>query len=275
MVTLRQIDSLYIPELNFYRSMKYSPEQNIDGIFIGEGEKVVLQILKSPHMVLSGLMIEKYYFRLKNLLESRSEHIEIFLATKEILKDITGYKYYQGVLLMGKLEHRFSLQEAWGKTKSPRFFFALDELANPENVGGIIRSAAAFGVQAVIVGSRCCSPWLRRSIRSSVGNVFNVIVVDNVDICNTFDWLRSKGMEIAAAHPHSLSYVLGEYSWSGKDLCLVVGNEGQGLSEEVLRHCSHSIRIPMSNEVDSLNVASSSAVFLYDIWRQRQKYNLR
>lgn len=67
MVTLRQIDSLDIPELNFYRSMKYSPEQNIDGIFIGEGEKVVLQILKSPHMVLSGLMIEKYYFRLAML----------------------------------------------------------------------------------------------------------------------------------------------------------------------------------------------------------------
>lgn len=269
MVRVREIESLEMPELEPYRVMKRSYDQHLQGIFIAEGEKVVTQLLRSQYRILSSMMPEKYYERLRPLLESRPEDFDLFLASKELLKTLTGYKYYQGVLAVGQIPEKLTLEKAWEMSDSPRFFMAMDELANPENVGVIIRNAAAFGVQTVIFGSYCCSPWLRRSVRSSVGNIFNVNIVDGVDICEAFTWLRSKGMDVVAAHPHAESHVLGNYQWTKGDLCITVGNEGQGIPERVLDSCTHTVRIPMSNKTDSLNVACASAAFLYDAWRVR------
>lgn len=269
MTRLRTVTSLLLPELEPYRTMKRSYDQHLQGIFIAEGEKVVSQLLQSPYRILSALMPEKYYRRLRPLCDARPEDFDIFLADKELLKELTGYKYYQGVLAVGQIPARLSLQDAWESSPSPRFFMAVDELANAENLGVMIRNAAAFGVQTVIVGSLCCNPWLRRSIRSSVGNIFSINIVEGADIRKTFSWLRSRSMQVIAAHPHAESHTLGSYDWTRGDLCLTFGNEGQGIPPTVLDACSASVSIPMSNRADSINVACASAAFLYDAWRVR------
>ena len=258
-----------LPELEPYRVMKRSYDQHEKGLFIAEGEKVVAQLLGSSYRLINAMMPMKYFERLKPLLEARSEDFDIFIADKELLKELTGYKYYQGVLAVGRIPHRMTLEEAYEMSSAPRFFMAIDELANPENVGGIIRTAAAFGVQTILVGSYCCSPWLRRSIRSSVGNIFNLNVVDELPIKGAFRWLRERGMEVIAAHPHAENKVLGAYPWTRGDLCITVGNEGQGIPADVLAECSDCVAIPMSNRVDSLNVACAAATFVYDAWRVR------
>ncbi|MDI9401560.1 MAG: TrmH family RNA methyltransferase [Limisphaerales bacterium] len=271
MTRLRPVTSLLMPELEPYRMMKRSYDQHLQGIFIAEGEKVVSQLLRSRYRVLSALMPEKYYQRLQPLCDARREDFDIFLADKTLLKELTGYKYYQGVLAVGQIPARLSLQEAWERSPSPRFFMAVDELANPENLGTMIRNAAAFGVQTVIVGSLCCNPWLRRSVRSSVGNIFSINIVEGVEIRKAFAWLRSRSMQVIAAHPHAESHTLGSYQWPQGDLCLTFGSEGQGIPQAVLDTCSASVSIPMSNQADSINVACASATFLYDAWRLRQK----
>lgn len=270
MIRLREIESLDMPELEPYRVMKRSYDQHLQGIFIAEGEKVVTSLLKSKYHILNAMMPQKYFDRLQPLLVARPENFDVFLADKKILKELTGYKYYQGVLAVGQIPHKMTLEEAWTTSTSPRFFMAIDELANPENVGVIIRNAAAFGVQTIVVGSYCSSPWLRRSIRSSVGNIFNINIVDEIPIKDAFAWLRARGMEIVAAHPHAKSE-LGVYSWTKGDLCVTVGSEGQGIPENVLATCTTAVSIPMSNHTDSLNVACASATFLYDAWRNRRR----
>jgi tRNA G18 (ribose-2'-O)-methylase SpoU len=283
---IQKVCSLDLPELAPYRTMRRSVEHEAQGIFIAEGEKVTRRLLESRFTVVSVVLPEKWLEDFRPLLEARSEDFTVYLAEKELLESITGFSLFQGVLAVGKIPQIGSLDEILAKNQKPQLLVAVDELANAENLGALMRNCAAFGVQTLLVGETCSSPYLRRSVRNSMGTVFQLPIWEvkmaneavrlrrddppKFSLAQTLRELRARGIRCIAAHPHPSGKVLSQADFSG-DCCLVFGSEGNGISQSVLEACDECVAIPMANSVDSLNVGAAAAVFLYEANRQRNK----
>jgi tRNA G18 (ribose-2'-O)-methylase SpoU len=150
---------------------------------------------------------------------------------------------------------------------------AVDGLSSAENVGTLVRNCAAFNVQALITGETCASPFLRRAVRSSMGTIFELPIFESTALERTLCELRSRGIRCVAAHPHAQRRTLTEANFRC-DCCLIFGSEGFGISPGVLKACDELVAVPMPPKVDSLNVGSAAAVFLYEVNRQRGFINL-
>ncbi len=292
MFSVHRIASLDLPELAPYRTLKRSAEHEALGIFVAEGDKVVRRLLASSFGVSSVLLLEKRRAEFEPLLRARTEpDIPVYVATdKAILEELIGFELFQGVLAIGKIPAPPTLETVFAASAPPRFFVALDELCNAENIGALVRNCAAFGVQALLVGETSSSPFLRRSVRNSMGAIFQLPVVElnqqrskladptqprrrdepKVTLVETLQELRAHGVRCVAAHPHTSGRTLSQADFSG-DCCVVFGSEGHGISEAVLAACDEAVAIPRANDVDSLNVGAAAAAFLYEVNRQRGK----
>ena len=169
---------------------------------------------------------------------------------------------------MGRIPPLPSLDELLARSATPRLLVALDGLSNTENLGVVVRNAAAFGAHGIITGPTCSSPWLRRAVRNSMGAIFHLPAVEVPQLADALGQLRRRGIHCVAAHPHTDRRQLSHARLTG-DCCLVFGSEGHGISPAVLAECDEAVAIPMAKEIDSLNVASASAAFLYEAARQR------
>jgi tRNA G18 (ribose-2'-O)-methylase SpoU len=286
MLRIEKITSLDLPELAPYRTMRRSAEHEALGIFIAEGEKVTRRLLESRFTVVSVVMPEKHLENFQPLLEARPETVTVYVAEKPLLETLVGYSLFQGVLSVGKIPPSAPLDETLKNSAKPQLFAAIDGLSNAENLGAVVRNCVAFGVQALLVGETCSSPYLRRSVRNSMGSIFQLPVWEvkmanaavqlrrddplQFSLAQTLRDLRARGIRCIAAHPHTQKKVLSQADFSG-DCCVVFGSEGHGISPEVLAACDEFVAIPMANEVDSLNVGAAAAVFLYEANRQRNK----
>jgi len=183
---------------------------------------------------------------------------------------MVGFEIYQGVLAIGKIPPPLSLEKILTASAHPRFFVAMDELANAENVGALMRNCVAFGASALIAGETCSSLFLRRTVRNSMGSIFKLPVLKSPNLVQTLGELRAHGIKCIAAHPRQDGKTLSHANFTG-DCCVVFGSEGHGISEKVLAACDEAVAIPMLNEVDSLNVSAAAAVFFYEVNRQRGK----
>ena len=292
MFSAHRIASLALPELAPYRTLKRSAEHEAQGIFVAEGDKVVRRLLESGFGVSSVLLLETRLAEFEPLLHARPEpDIPVYVATqKSILEELIGFELFQGVLAIGKIPATPTLKTVFAASPPPRFFVALDELSNAENIGALVRNCAAFGVQALLVGETSSSPFLRRAVRNSMGAIFQLPVVElnrqrskladpakprrrdepTVTLAMTLQELRAQGMRCVAAHPHTSGKTLSQADFAG-DCCIVFGSEGHGISEAVLAACDEAVAIPMANGVDSLNVGAAAAAFFYEVNRQRGK----
>jgi tRNA G18 (ribose-2'-O)-methylase SpoU len=275
MLHVRRVENaagLDAPELAPYRTMRWQNEQRQQGIFVAEGEKVVRRLLDSDYEIVSLLLPEKWFHQYSDLLAKRPEpNIQVFTAEKEILEKLTGFSFYQGVLAVARVPKAITLEEILQRTsrqKNPRLFVALDEVSNAPNLGGLIRTCAAFNVDALIAGETCCSAWLRRSVRSSMGTIFKLPIVESVRLLESIQKLKRAGVRIIAAHAHANERRVSQADFTG-DCVIILGSEGHGISKEVLELCDEQVIIPMQNEVDSLNVGTAGAIFLYEAGRQR------
>jgi tRNA G18 (ribose-2'-O)-methylase SpoU len=152
----------------------------------------------------------------------------------------------------------------------PRLLLAFDGMSNSENMGVVIRNAVGFGVDALLLSEACAPPYLRRSVRNSMGAVFKSHYLQTSDLPGTLRELRCAGIRVIAAHPHTETNTLANADLR-TDCCLVFGSEGHGISDSVLDACDVAVAIPMHSGTDSLNVASATAVFLFEAQRQRAK----
>ena len=139
-----------------------------------------------------------------------------------------------------------------------------------ENLGVIVRNCAAFGVQALLIGETSSTPYMRRSVRNSMGTIFKLPIVETTSLVETLRQLRQRGIRCIAAHGQARSITLAQCDLVS-DCCIILGGEGHGVSEAVLKECDEVVSIPRANEVDSLNVSNAGAVFLYEANRQRRK----
>lgn len=268
MLRVHSIESFSDPRLQPYRTMRWQEEHRRQQIFVAEGEKVVRRLLESSLRVISVLLPEKWAATYGPILEQRLEEVDLFVAEKKILENLTGFSMYQGVLAVGQIPAAVSLQTLLNTAPKPALFAAVEGVSSAENLGGLVRNCSAFGVQGILIGETTCSPYLRRAVRASMGTLFQLPVVECASLPLALQQLRAAGVSTFAAHPHTGESVF-DADFSGS-LCLVLGSEGTGLSEETLRACDHACAIPMAPGVDSLNVGAAGAVFLYEIVRQRK-----
>ena len=268
MLHVQSITSLDLPELAPYRTMRRQWDHREQGIFVAEGEKVVRRLLESELGLLSLLLPSKWLRDYEPLLQKRSETIHAFVADKQELEKLTGFSMYQGVMAVGKVPAAIPLEELIRRSLRPFLWAAVDGLSNAENLGALVRNCVAFGVQVLLVGETCGSPYLRRAVRNSMGTIFKLPIVETASLAATIQTLRPTGMRFLGAHPHSDRHILSKADLSG-DCCLVFGSEGEGISPSVLEVCDDSAAVPMQSGVDSLNVGSAAAVFLYEANRQR------
>jgi tRNA G18 (ribose-2'-O)-methylase SpoU len=268
MYELRGITSLDDPALAPYRTLRKQVDHHARRIFVAEGEKVVRRLLESPWEVVSVVLPPGWVPYYEPLLRARPEALVVYVVEKPLLEQLTGYSYYQGVMAVGRVPAPPSLAGVLAGSRAPQLLVAVDGLTNAENVGAIVRTAAALGATALLTGPTTSSPFLRRAVRSSMGAVFQLPVIEAADLPGTLRELGALGIRCVAAHPREGSKSLPAVDLRGP-VCLVFGAEGEGLSGAVLAACGEAAAIPMANGVDSLNVGGAAAAFLYEAARQR------
>ena len=279
MIRIQKISSFDAPELRPYATMRRPSEHEVQGIFVAEGVKVVKRLLESHFTVMSAVFSEDWLAEFGPLIEARPEDVMVYLADKKWLETLTGFAMFQGVLAVGKIPARNSLEEILMTSPAPLLLAAVDGIANSENIGALVRNCGAFGVHGLVVGETSSSPFLRRAVRNSMGAIFQLPVVEigkdaspqgkaGKTLAQTLARLREQGVRCIAAHPRGQKR-LPEADFT-QDCCIVFGSEGEGISQAVLDSCDEAVAIPMPEKIDSLNVGAAAAVFLYEASRQRQ-----
>ena len=263
------VGSVEHPHLETYRTLKRPLEHQKEGIFVAEGEKVVRRLLSSPVRSISILLTEEWFSQYRTLLETRKETISVYIARKELMEAIVGFQLHKGIMAVAQVPERATLEGVAAEAERPLFFAAADAIMNSENLGVIVRNCASFGASALLIGETSCDPYLRRSVRNSMGNIFSLPIIYLTDIASDLRRIRSEyNVTIIAAHPRPTNIQIDSVDFSG-NCCVVLGGEGHGISERVLAACDVEATIPMMTGVDSLNVASASAVIMYEVRRQR------
>jgi tRNA G18 (ribose-2'-O)-methylase SpoU len=270
-MTLHNISSLELPELQPYRTLRRPQEHLAQGIVVAEGAKVVRRFLDSNWSVVSLLLTREWFDDIVALVPAaRLEGVNVYIGEKQLLETIVGFPLHQGIMAVGKVPVERSVHETVASLPSPHFLVALDGLVHAENVGTIVRNCAGFGVDGVVVGTTSASPYLRRAVRNSMGGIFKLPCVHVDELAHSLASLRQEcNTRIIVADAHA-DTAIHESDFSG-NICIVLGNEDEGVSSAVEALADVHVRIPMENNTDSLNVASASAVMLYEARKNRDR----
>lgn len=263
-----EINDFLAPELDIYARLSEAQLLNREfpekGLFIAESPKVIHRALDAGYEPVSCLMEKKHIEGEGKEILDRMHDVPVYCAEFDVLTQLTGFKLTRGMLCAMK---RKPLLEVSELCRNKNRIVILDNVMNPTNVGAIIRSAAALGMDAVLLTPGCSDPLYRRSARVSMGTVFQI------------DWtfLPENGLETVKAMGYkTVAMALKERSVSiddprlaaEKQLAILMGTEGDGLSEETIAECDYTVKIPMYHGVDSLNVAAASAVAFYQLGRK-------
>lgn len=259
------------PRLAPYNSLKGKKLER-DGIFIAEGEKVVRSMLEGGCKIASCLTARGAVPRYKNLLGIMARKgAAVYVAPDKLIEDIIGFRFHKGIMAVGHCPEKVKAADALKKTARPLLCVALEAVNDPQNVGLIARNAAAFGAGALIVDNATYDPYYRKAIRVSMGTIFRLPVCYEDDLGAALVRLKKKyNMRIIAATPGRGAGDIADCELSG-NICFVFGNEDKGVSRRILDIADAKVRIPISKNVDSLNVAGASAVCLYEASRNRGK----
>lgn len=267
--SITKVESLTHTGLEQYRTLRRGSGHRKNGLFVVEGNKVVQRFLESQCEVYSMLITDSWLETCRDTLVRRPEPVSVFTATEKMIASIVGFRYHQGIMAIGKVPPGESLENICLKQPFPRLLVAFDALTSAENCGTIIRNCAACGVTAVISGESSTDPWLRRSVRNSMGAIFTLPVLYSRDLAVTLAHLRERfGFSLVAAHPRPGSALLHTVDLSG-DCCIIFGHEDLGVSDKVVAQCTVEMKIPMDDRVKSFNVACASAIILYETYRQQ------
>ncbi len=269
--TVRTVSSLHDEGLDLYRTMRRPVLHRRQGLFVAEGEKVSGRLLESDLTVMSVLMTPDHLQRRQELLENRREPITVLVAEKPLLEEIVGFECHQGIMAVGRVPEPVALETIAVAGHSPRLLVATDHLTSAENTGVLVRNCAAFGASGIITGETSADPWLRRSVRNSMGTIFKLTTLYAGNLAESLRILRaSYGFRILGAHPHDGGRSVYDTDFSG-NRCIVFGNEGEGISPAILDACDETVAIPMAKGIDSLNVACASAAILSEWYRKKNE----
>ncbi len=248
---------------------KLEPEK---GIFIAESPTVIEVALNSGCEPIALLTDERLVNGAVRGIIERCPDMPVYVATRELLSGITGYELTRGALCAMK---RPKPRDAEALLRDAKTVAVLEEITDSTNIGALFRSAAALGVDAVLLTPTSCDPLCRRAVRVSMGTVFQVPFAT---ICRDGeDWrengvkkLQDLGFKTCAMALTDDSVSIDDEQLMREDkLAIVLGTEGDGLKKSTIANCDYTVKIPMSHGVDSLNVAAAGAVAFWQLSRRK------
>ena len=232
-----------------------------EGMYIAESSRVLRRALAAGHQPRSFFLAEKWVADLTDIFEQYPD-VPAYIGSAGLLEEITGFHLHRGAMAAMHRPAPVPLPELLA---GARRVAILEDIVDHTNVGAIFRSAAALDVDAVLVTPRCADPLYRRSIRVSMGTVFQVPWARLEHWTADLQRVKDAGFTTAALALSDDSITLEELSARRDEkLALVLGTEGDGLSAATVHHADLVVRIPMSHGVDSLNVAAASAVAFWE-----------
>lgn len=242
----------------------YEPEP---GIFIAESPKVIRRALDAGFEPMSLLMERKYIDGQGSDIIGRCGNVPVYTAASEVLTKLTGFKLTQGALCAMRRRPAPTADEV---IRGAKRVAVLEDIMNQTNIGAIFRSAAALGFDAVLLTRPCSDPLYRRSIRVSMGTVFQVpwAYLDGYSP-EYIGYLHERGFMTAAMALRRDTMPIDAPQLRGADkLAVILGTEGEGLKDSTISACTCTVKIPMYHGVDSLNVAAASAVAFWELRRR-------
>lgn len=277
MPNIIEITDFEAPQLDVYARLsegqlvnRHEPEK---GLFIAESPRVIERALDAGYTPVSLLLERKHIMgEAKNII-ARCEGIPVYTADFEVLTRLTGFHLTRGALCAMRRRPLPSIDEV---CKNARRIVILENVVNPTNVGAIFRSAAALNMDAVLLTPACSDPLYRRSVRVSMGTVFQIPWTYLGS--RSEDWPEPGMKKLREAGFKTVAMALTDKSVSIKDprlmqeekLAVIMGTEGDGLSDGTIAGCDYTVRIPMSHGVDSLNVAAASAIAFWQLGNTNQ-----
>ena len=275
MPNIIEITDFTAPELDVYARLTEAQllnrEEPAKGMFIAESPKVIERALDAGCQPVSLLMERKHIDGQAKEVIERCGDIPVYTSDLDILTKLTGFQLTRGVLCAMRRPQLPTVEET---LKDARRIVILENVMNPTNVGAIFRSAAALGMDAVLLTPGCSNPLYRRAARVSMGTVFQIpwtfIGSEMADWPGPgMEKLRQLGFKTAAMALRSDSISIDDPALLAEEkLAIVLGSEGDGLTNDTIADCDYTVLIPMYHGVDSLNVAAASAVAF---WQLRAK----
>lgn len=272
MPNIIEITDFHAPELDPYARLtqnqlrsRLEPEK---GIFIAESPKVISRALDAGFVPVSLLMERRQITGPAAEILTRCGDAPIYTADRELLAALTGYELTRGVLCAFQRPKPRTVEEL---CRNARRVAVLEGIVDPTNVGAIFRSAAALHMDAVLLSPTCCDPLNRRAVRVSMGTVFQIpwtrLAEDHTQWPETgLRRLHDLGFETAAMALSDTAVSIDDPKLKAvQRLAIILGTEGDGLAHETIAGCDHTVCIPMSHGVDSLNVAAASAVAFWEL----------
>lgn len=257
---ITQIQDLEQPELAVYARLSetqllhyYEPET---GIFIAESPKVIARALQAGYEPISVLLEQKH---LHQDFLNYFEDVPVYTAPAELLTKLTGFQLVRGALCAMRRKPLPSVSEI---CKDATRIAVLENIVNPTNVGAIFRSASAMFIDAVLVTKACANPLYRRSARVSMGTVFQIpwTIIENYEMLKKLNFRT-----VALALSDNAISIEDNRLMTEKKLAIILGSEGNGLTPETIASSDYVVKIPMSQGIDSLNVAAASAVAFWQL----------
>ncbi|MGM9615605.1 MAG: TrmH family RNA methyltransferase [Oscillospiraceae bacterium] len=267
MPNILEITDFSDPRLDIYARLTENQLRSGHGLenalFIAESPNVIHRALDAGFEPVSLLMERKHIDGQAAGVIARCGDVPLFTSTIDVLKELTGFPLTRGVLCAMR---RKPLPTMEAICRNARRVAVLEDVMNPTNLGAIFRSAAALGMDAVLLTPACTDPLYRRCVRVSMGTVFQVPwAYTSAELAS---WPHPGLEQLAELGFSTVAMALRDDSLSVDDtrlvnaerLAVILGTEGDGLADETIAQCDHTVRIPMSHGVDSLNVAAASAV---------------
>ncbi len=280
MANIIEITDFSAPELDAYARLTeaqllhfYEPDY---GLFIAESPKVIERALNAGYEPLSLLVEQKHITGEAQYLIARCGDIPIYTAAFDILTQLTGFQLTRGALCVLRRKALPSVSEL---CQTAHRIVILENVMNPTNVGAIFRSAAALQMDAILLTSACSDPLYRRASRVSMGTVFQIPWTYWND--QSAAWpqpalslLQQFGFKTAAMALNDNAISIDDPSLLQEEkLAIILGTEGDGLASSTIASCDYTVKIPMANGVDSLNVAAASAVAFWQLGRRTPAQN--
>lgn len=266
MANIIEITDFSAPELDVYARLTENQlvnrERPEEGLFIAESPIVIERALDAGCRPVSFLMETKHAFGKGAGLIERCGDTPVFTAGFDVLSKLTGFHLTRGMLCAMRRPKPAAAEEL---CRGAKRIAVLENVMNPTNIGAIFRSAAALGMDAVLLTDAGSDPLYRRAVRVSMGTVFQVPWT-YIDGDGWVERLRDMGFKTAALALRNDTVKLNDEGLAAEEkLAVVLGTEGDGLAPETAAECDYTVRIPMANGVDSLNVAAAAAIAFYQL----------
>ena len=267
------ITDLNLPELDLFsrysESQLYHINEPAPGIFIAESPNVIRRALNAGYEPVSVLIEDRQTDPWIPELFSDYPDLPVYTAAASLLTNLTGFALTRGLLCAMKRKPMPSVDEI---CKGKHRIAVLENVVNPTNIGAIFRSAAALGMDAVLLSSGCSDPFYRRAARVSMGTVFQIpwTFLDSSWPLPGISELKNHGFHTVSMALRRDSVSIDDPKLSSKQkLAVILGSEGEGLLDETINNCDDTVCIPMFHGVDSLNVAAASAVAFWELGKRK------